>query len=81
MTTNADVWAKAVEKASSDPEFRNQLLTNTHQTLIGLGGKPEHGVTYSIVVNTPDHRYLVLPHAASTQPVTLTKPPGLTDGF
>jgi hypothetical protein len=78
---NAAIWANAVEKALHDPEFRQRLLSNTHQTLIELGGQPEPGVTYSIVVDTVDHRYLVLPHHSTIRPVDPQSSPHKCLGF
>jgi hypothetical protein len=79
--TNDQVWSTAVERASRDKTFRSQLLKDTHGVLTRMGGKPEKGVSYSVLVETPEHRYLVLPHASTTTPVSQAGDETKSGGF
>jgi hypothetical protein len=68
--------------AAHDREFRTRLLSNTHDVLTGMGGEAEEGVTYSVIVDTAHHHYLVLPHFSTMKAVDRTIPDLLrTDGF
>jgi Nitrile hydratase, alpha chain len=55
------VYAKAVRKAWTDPEFRAKLLANPRAALADEGAPMPAGVTIKVVENTDAVVHLVLP--------------------
>lgn len=64
MSTKQDTHDRLIAKAQSDPSFRNALLTDTNGAIAAeLGGSVPDGVTITVVEETPQKVYVVLPAA------------------
>ena len=56
------VEQQIVQKAATDPAFRQQLLRDPRAALAGQLGAPlPQGVQVSVLEETPSHSYIVLP--------------------
>ena len=61
--TRREIEAGLIERAAKDEAFRRALVDDPTGTLEReLGVEVPAGVTFTVVEESPTHRYLVLPH-------------------
>ena len=54
-------WMKLLSKAWADPALMQRLRTQPEQILKEYGIQTAPGVSYRVLENTPQQRYIVLP--------------------
>lgn len=58
------IYNQMVDKASSDPKFKSELLSNATAALKEIGVDFGSDVKVSVFESTPDHVHFVLPEKA-----------------
>ncbi|MFX1411598.1 MAG: NHLP leader peptide family RiPP precursor [Promethearchaeota archaeon] len=61
MTAQTDPLMSALQRATTDPEYRAALKADPAGVLAEAGVDVPAGITYQVVENTPDTVHIVLP--------------------
>jgi hypothetical protein len=56
-----DALVDVLQRATTDPEYRESLKADPAGVLAAAGVDVPDGVTYTVVENTADHAHIVLP--------------------
>lgn len=64
MEKQQDKWLEVMQRATTDPAFREQLKADPAQALEEAGIKVPEGVSYEVLENARDKMHIVLPPLA-----------------